>query len=285
MSDGTGIQWTDATWNPVVGCSIVSPGCTNCYAMAVAARMSLMQPSSHYVGTAKKVKGHAVWTGQLRSAPEHIWEAPLRWTRPRMIFVNSVSDLFHEDMPKQWLDRAFDIMEACPQHVFQILTKRSQIARDYLKNRWHDRAPPAHIWIGVSVEDQRRADERISDLAETLAAVRFLSMEPLLEAVSIRRWIGMLDWIIVGGESGPGARDFSLDWARLVLSETYDSSVNVFIKQLGSKPIGRNGVRITLQHHKGGDIDEWPHDIRIRNMPKKLAVFDRGVANEQPILL
>lgn len=131
MGDATGIEWTDATWNPVVGCSVVSPGCTNCYAMSMAARIERMQPGSHYAGTTQPSKAAPVWTGKLALAPEHILLAPLRWRKPRRIFVNSMGDLFHEDVPDGWIDQVFAIMALTPQHTFQVLTKRSARMRDY----------------------------------------------------------------------------------------------------------------------------------------------------------
>ena len=131
MADNTGIEWTDATWNPVVGCSIVSPGCTNCYAMQMAARIEKMQPESHYAGTTKRVNGNAVWTGKVALAPDHILTAPLRWKKPRRIFVNPMGDLFHESIPDAWIDRVFAVMALAPQHRFQLLTKRAKRMREY----------------------------------------------------------------------------------------------------------------------------------------------------------
>jgi len=232
MGDHTNIEWTDASWNPIVGCSIVSPGCTNCYAMSMARRIEAMQPGSHYVGTTKVVSGKAVWTGKVVLAPEHILTQPLRWRRPRKIFVNSMGDIFHEDVPDAWIDMVFAVMALSPQHTYQVLTKRSARMRAYIESRtspdergqpaddirvqitawlatssWRARHPaPAvaiplgkfcasiawplpNVWLGVSTEDQRRADERVPDLLATPAAIRFVSAEPLLGPINIRRWI------------------------------------------------------------------------------------------------
>jgi len=244
MSDKTGIEWTDATWNPLAGCSLKSPGCTNCYAMKFAHRL-LDKPGSHYYGTTKIVNGKAVWTGKINLAPDRILRLPLTWKKPRRIFPNSMSDLFHEDVPDEWIDRIFAVMALSQQHTYQILTKRAERMHDYMTTRWQpakaqrleiagtaidypgettgdtreDRVrqaasdlligdigeqdkfwtadgsmrwpcwPLPNVWLGVSVEDQKRADERIPWLLKTPAAVRFLSCEPLLEPVNIRGYL------------------------------------------------------------------------------------------------
>lgn len=266
MADKTGIEWTDATWNPVVGCSLVSPGCTHCYAMHMAARIERMHAGSHYAGTTRTVNGNAVWTGKLALAPERIVTQPLRWTKPRRVFVNSMSDLFHEDASDTWIDRAFAVMAASPQHTFQVLTKRSGRMRVWMKERedWrHDRSghgarlmhdwPLPNVWLGVSAEDQRRADERIPDLLDAPAAVRFVSAEPLVGRIDFSRWttdpaqfldycdavggppatVRMLDWIIVGGESGPNARPMHPDWVRAIRDQCAAAGVAFFFKQWG----------------------------------------------------
>jgi protein gp37 len=279
-----GISWTDATWNPVVGCSIVSPACTNCYAMAQAARIERMTGgNTHYAGTTKVVNGKPVWTGKLVLAPDHILTAPLRWRRPRRVFVNSMSDLFHEDMPDEWIDRVFAIMALSPQHTFQILTKRPERMRRHLSHDGRLRGiamiagkmvdergfdgdvasdavldgpwPLPNVWLGVTAEDQARADERIPSLLETPAAVRFVSAEPLLGPVNLAR-IRIapdhhtiidaldgyaleaggrtgLDWIIVGGESGPGARPTHPDWIRSIRDQCAAAGVAFHFKQRG----------------------------------------------------
>lgn len=205
MADRTGIEWTDATWNPIVGCSVVSPGCTNCYAMKMAARIEAMQPGSHYAGTTQASKAGAVWTGKLALAPESILTQPLRWRRPRKIFVNSMGDLFHESVPDEWIDRVFAITNSADWHTYQVLTKRSARMRAYMTapglteriaDAQHEMGlemrvdlPARNIWLGVSTEDQRRADERVPDLLATPAAIRFVSAEPLLGPLDVRRWI------------------------------------------------------------------------------------------------
>ena len=280
MADKTGIEWTDASWNPVVGCSIVSPGCTNCYAMKQAYRIEKMAAGAgkdtHYAGTTQQSKAGAVWTGKVNLAPDRIITQPLRWERPRKIFVNSMSDLFHADVPDEWIDRIFAIMAMCPQHAFQILTKRADRMRDYMEKytiskseiygeeyrsrsqmvaetiieytsngaetlKWdapHETAdlefwPLPNVWLGVSIEDQKRADERIQDLIDTPAAVRFLSIEPLIGPVHIKE-IKQLDWIICGGESGPGSRPMHPDWARSIRDQCLAANVPFLFKQWGT---------------------------------------------------
>lgn len=197
----TKIEWTERTWNPIVGCSIVSPGCTHCYAMGQAARL-LDKPGHHYEGTTKRVNGRAVWTGKVALAPDRILLKPLKTRRPTMWFVNSMGDLFHEWVPDEWIDRVFAVMALCPQHVFQVLTKRSSRMRAYVENlpnrddlvadalanniRHRVRAPLPNVWLGISAERQQEADARIPDLLATPAAVRFVSAEPLLGPLNIR---------------------------------------------------------------------------------------------------
>lgn len=227
MAGRTKIEWTNDTWNPIVGCSLQSPGCTHCYAMAMAARLEAISlaheakhgepgPLVHYRGTAVKVKGKAVWTGQINVAPDSIFLMPLRRRKPTMFFVNSMSDLFHPSVPDEVVDRVFIVMELCSQHVFQILTKRPDRMRAYLTSKRTidavglgsfvnalrgagsvdpeklrhpaDRPwPLPNVWLGTSVEDQRRADERVPDLLSAPAAVRWLSCEPLLGPVDLTR--------------------------------------------------------------------------------------------------
>ncbi len=212
MADKTGIEWTDATWNPIAGCSVVSPGCANCYAMAMAARIERMNagdrqrgprmrdgemqdvPLTHYAGLTQPSKAGPVWTGKVVQAPEHILTQPLRWKKPRRIFVNSMSDLFHDSVPDEWIDRVFRVINMAPQHTFQILTKRARRMRQYMSDpersihvAFEGRGvwPPRNAWLGVTAEDQTRADERIPDLLATPAAKRFVSCEPLLSHIDL----------------------------------------------------------------------------------------------------
>lgn len=236
------IEWTEHSWNFLVGCSIVSPGCTNCYAMKMAARIEAMaktQPEhhhvqgSHYVGTTKKVNGNAVWTGKVAQAPEHILFAPLHRVKPTTYFVNSMSDLFHETVPDEWIDRGFSVMERTPQHTYQILTKRPDRMQAYMERR---ERPLPNVWCGISVERQREADERIPILRKVKAAIRFISFEPLLGRVDTD--LSGVDWAIIGGESGPYFRPMEPEWAQSLLDQCSTAGVAPFMKQMaGKKPI------------------------------------------------
>lgn len=276
MADGSAIEWTDATWQITTGCSVVSPGCTNCYAMQLAGTRLRNHPSR--AGLTQASKAGPVWTGAVRFNEQWL-DQPLRWKRPRRIFVSAHGDLFHEAIPDEWIDRVFAVMALAPKHTFQLLTKRPERMREYvlglsdghwLPQRLQDAGafipspnhpgdetePPEwllpNVWLGVSVEDQQRADERIPHLLATPAAVRFLSAEPLLGPVSLR-WLpidykprqargesigeydaaGGLGWVIVGGESGPGARPMHPAWARSLRDQCAAAGVSFFFKQWG----------------------------------------------------
>jgi len=320
------IEWI--TWNPIVGCSAISPGCANCYAMRMAAALQKINRTggsnsayvNRYDGTTQPSEAGPVWTGKVALAPEHILTAPLRWKRPRRIFVNSMGDLFHESVPDAWIDRVFAVMALAPQHTFQVLTKRSRRMREYLTHpSQHDileriataavrvsnspcaaslieeafdegDRPLPNVWLGVSCEDQERADERIPDLLATPAAVRFVSAEPLLgpiniaDAMSTREAVaamqdnlaagrgpidgrGSLHWIIVGGESGPGARPMVIGHAREIVRQCKAGGVSCFVKQLGAKPVNREGQPHPQKHRKGADPSEWPEDLRVQEWP------------------
>lgn len=218
MSDKSAIEWTDATWNPVTGCTKVSRGCDNCYAERIAER---------FRGT----PGHAYERGfDLTLRPERLHQ-PLSWKRPRMIFVNSMSDLFHKEVPTQFIDRIFDTMETADWHVYQILTKRSSLMRDYLLRRYGATLAPRHIWCGVSVEDSR-ATARIKHLRDAPISIRFLSIEPLLSPLGMIDLAG-ISWVIVGGESGPNARPMKPEWAVEIRNLCEQEEVPFFFKQWG----------------------------------------------------
>ena len=266
MSQESAIEWTDATWNPVRGCTKISPGCKNCYAETFAERW-------------RGIKGHAYEQGfDLRLAPDML-DKPLHWKKPRMIFVNSMSDLFHEDVPFEYIDQVFTTMCLAKWHTFQVLTKRAERMAEYfstyrksgimpcLSSRFKDMpdggtlcAPLNNVWLGVSVEDQKRADERIPHLLRTPAVVRFLSCQPLLGETDIAPWLyndcdraamdnqflsplpgteaaarfhSKIDWVIAGGESGHDARPMHPNWARLLRDQCREASVPFFFKQWG----------------------------------------------------
>ena len=218
MAENSTIEWTDSTWNPVTGCTKVSRGCDNCYAERFAERF-------------RGVEGHPFQTGfDLTLRAERLGQ-PLRWRRPRMIFVNSMSDLFHKEVPWDFVDQVFDVMEQADWHVFQVLTKRSSLMRDYLRVRYDGSNVPGHIWCGVSVEDAA-ALVRVRHLQESPVSLRFLSMEPLLDRVGPFDTSG-ISWMIVGGESGPGARPISEEWVCDLRDMCEDNGIPFFFKQWG----------------------------------------------------
>jgi len=370
----TSIEWTDKTWNPVRGCSRVSEGCRHCYAEELAARFS--GDGQAYEGLAHRVGGEPRWTGEVRFLPEKL-DAPLRWRKPRRVFVNSMSDLFHEKVTDEQIDRVFAVMALAKRHTFQILTKRPGRMRRYLTDpvdaRWGSSTLPPRrdcaVWaaarrqlngtgkdiyaeiempvhgvgpagigikawplpnveLGVSVEDQATADERIPELLRCPAAMRWVSYEPALGPVDFSAWLpatwrcpacrrgtekpawvgigtaalcptcderldaegcaGGLDGIVVGGESGPKARPFDVEWARDVVAQCRFAGAPVFVKQLGAWPVlCAGGLRLPppplverlpklqLRHPKGGDPAEWPEDLRVREWP---AAADAEVA-------
>jgi protein gp37 len=271
---GGGIPWTEDTWNPIRGCSRVSLGCGGphgqggCYAERLAIRLS--GPGQPYEGLVKSTPSGPRWTGRV-ALVESALDLPLRWKKPGRIFVNSMSDLFHEKVPDEWIDRIFAVMAKAPQHTFQILTKRPERMLE-----WVTRSRPVplpNVWLGVSVEDQETADVRIPLLLQTPTAVRWVSYEPALGSVDFRS-LGLLkrtgaglDWMVVGGESGPGARPFDLAWARQTIDQCREAGIAPFFKQTGSRPI-LDGEPLRLKDRKGGDMDEWPADLRVREYPR-----------------
>jgi protein gp37 len=238
MADRSRIEWTDATWNPVTGCTKISAGCDNCYAARFSERF-------------RGVSGHPFENGfDLQLRPERL-EQPLRWRQAKMIFVNSMSDLFHKQIPFSFLDRAFDTMERAHWHKFQILTKRSSRLRDYVNARYADGAAPLHIWFGTSIEDGSKKS-RARHIQSTNASVRFLSIEPLLGPIGEIDLEG-IHWVIVGGESGPRARPMLVEWAREVRDQCKAAKVPFFFKQWGGlRP--KSGGRLL----DGYEWSEWP---------------------------
>lgn len=231
MAKVTTIEWTNMTWNPVTGCTKVSQGCKNCYAERMAKRL-------HAMGSPRYAAGF-----QLTLQPDLI-DQPRHWRQPRLVFVNSMSDLFHEQVPLEFIQRVFATMEACSQHTFQILTKRSGRLRELAEFLpW-----PSNVWMGVSVEDDR-VRHRVDDLRAIPAAVRFLSCEPLIGSLATLDLSG-IHWVIVGGESGPGAREIEPLWVRDIRDQCQRSDVAFFFKQWG-------GVR---KHKTGRKLDEQTYD-------------------------
>jgi protein gp37 len=345
----TKIEWATRVWNPTRGCRRVSPGCENCYAERQAIRHS--GPGRPYEGLVVLGRHGPRWTGEGRFLPNKLDE-PLRWAGHQRVFVDSMSDLFYEGFHDDEIAAVFGVMAACPQHDFLVLTKRPERARAWFgsigsagwaERRCHSAAalwmrnglphprdntwPLPNVWIGVSVEDQERADERIPLLLQLPAAVRFVSAEPLVGPVDLSPYLAgarlvprpasldpraatyparlavpapRLDWVIVGGESGPGARPMDLQWARQVVQACAAGGVPCFVKQLGAAPIsgrmddyvGRrtfmwNGgyaqrLAMVLADRKGGDPAEWPQDLRTRRFPHKHRVSNEQEKEEVP---
>lgn len=321
MSQSTNIQWTDATWNPVRGCSRVSAGCMNCYAERVATRFS--GPGQPYEGLINIDEGgrhggngrartgiRGRWNGVVQMVEKHLGD-PLKWKKPRRIFVNSMSDLFHEGLSFEDIERVFYIMRHAHWHQFQVLTKRPARMLEFMREdlkishdlEWKVEGLYPNVWLGVSVENQATADERIPLLLQTPAAVRFLSVEPLLgpvdltDAVHLGRcleigpdperfrcglpaghaghqhsalhpsgvpWFGKqpVDWVIVGSESGPGARSMDIAWARSVVDQCQTARVSVFVKQIATLEGSRAG------DPKGGNPSHWPAGSWPRQFPE-----------------
>ena len=224
MSDKSAIEWTDATWNPVTGCTKVSPGCAHCYAEAITLRFRRGGP---FLPGKTTVKLHSDRLG-----------LPASWKSPRRIFVNSMSDLFHEEVPFEYIRQVFDVMAQADRHIFQVLTKRHDRLLELSKYLpW-----PPNIWMGVSVENQYWADRRIPNLIKVPTAVRFLSVEPLLKSLTLGPFLKDIDWVIVGGESGPKARPINEEWVLGIRDECSVYDVPFFFKQWGGRT-SRSGGR------------------------------------------
>ena len=238
MSGSTNIAWTNKTWNPVRGCERVSEGCRNCYAEVLAARHSYEGGWGHEV--AHYVGGMPRWTGVIETKAQQV-KLPLKWRKPCMIFVNSMSDLFHARVPFNFVDELYEVMDRCPQHTFQILTKRPERMLHYLMRRQKERclAPIANVWHGVSAEDQETFNERVTVLRQVPAAVRFVSAEPLLGKIDAD--LDAIHWLIVGGESGPNRREMNMYHARSLIAQCRAAGVPIFIKQDSGPRPGMQG--------------------------------------------
>lgn len=350
MADGSKIEWTDATWNIVTGCDIVSPGCTNCYAMRLAGTRLKGHPSR--AGLTREVNGKHVWTGEIRFNADWL-DQPLRWARPRMIFVAAHGDLFHPGVTDAQLDQIFAVMALCPQHTFQVLTKRPERARQYLsgisdqpiprlsddiaahmgslvgsRGMWADEPstdiadrlaraldpdnggwPLPNVWLGTSVEDQKRADERIPELLATPAAVRWISAEPLLGPVDLNCVEFMrdcspdceyartdpstncfecrrcedtgktnelgIDWVVAGGESQAGARPMHPDWARSLRDQCAAAGVPFLFKQWGEWGMPTDALgKLDWPYHPDHDRTHW-FDKRICIRPIEAGWSDK----------
>jgi len=253
MSVNSQIEWTDATWNPVRGCTKISPGCKHCYAETFAERF-------------RGVKGHPYEQGfDLRLVPEKLTE-PLLWRSPKLVFVNSMSDLFHDDVPDDYIEMVCRVMATANWHTFQVLTKRSTRLHDLLRGRLRFAAQHEHIWWGVSVEDKKYGLPRIEDLQSAPARVRFLSVEPLLEHLG-RFDLSGISWAIVGGESGPGARPMEEEWVLSLRDQCAASRVPFFFKQWGGVRKKKKGRLL-----RGRTYDQYPVRVAV-SIPEREHCF------------
>jgi protein gp37 len=225
----TSIEWTDATWNPVAGCTVLTAGCTNCYAMRMAARLDAMGQKK-YKGLTRRSGGRAVWTGKIR-LDEKSLTTPHSWSRPRKVFVNSMSDLFHPDVPAHFIAKVWFSMKETPRHTYQILTKRPERMAEVLSKPPFEVLP--NVWLGTSIEDGRVLS-RLDDIRQVPAAVRFVSLEPLIGSVAAGDLTG-IHWAIVGGESGPRAREMKPEWVDEIEAMCRRSGTAFFFKQWGGK--------------------------------------------------
>lgn len=304
MSATTSIEWTDRTWNPCVGCSIVSPGCHNCYAATMAKRLRAMALADIAAGREPGRKRHYIdvvdddgrWTGKVMPVPEALGD-PLKWGKPKMVFVNSMSDLFHESLYEWFITLVFASMFQSRQHTFQVLTKRPHRMLAHLRREfWHQEIhaackamlgynnpqrrafnrcdlPLRNVIVGTSIEDQKRADTRFGPLCELGEAGwrTMVSIEPLLGPVTIPdRYLALGDkaWVIVGGESGHGSRQCDTRSIHSIVEQCRGDGVACFVKQLGARPTGMTPETLAnVRSPKGGDIDEWPLPLRVREMP------------------
>lgn len=307
------IEWTDSTWNFVLGCEKTSPGCKNCYAIREVHRMA-SNPNPKIAAACADLTviqgGKANWTGQFNFVEERL-KVPLQTKKPSRYFVNSLSDLFHPGVKEEWIWRGFAVMSMTPHHTFQILTKHPERALklfEQYQGRSHSHEalhigtaqvksgcwidPLPNVWIGVSVENQAEAEKRIPLLLQIPSEVRFISAEPLLGPLDLTDFGNRLDWVIIGGESGPGARPMDIAWARSIRNQCAAAKVACFVKQLGAEPISQTQdeyfPRWALESgpkgpfyskfadKKGGDIGEWPIDLRVREYPKPAASYAAG---------
>lgn len=282
----TGISWTDETWNPVVGCEKVSQGCKNCYAKT----LHDLRHKAYLAGKLQNIPQYAHPFETVQLMPDRL-PKPHTWKKPRRVFVNSMSDLFHDDVPDAFIAEIFTVMAEEERHTFQILTKRpARMLRwfeEYLPEACSGEQPAPiwplpNVWLGVSVENQAAADERIPLLLQTPAAIRFLSCEPLLGPLDLALWLEEegfiddrycppLDWVIVGGESGQKARETMLSSIESIVAQCELEGVACWIKQLGRHPfddreIGTDAPLI-LKDDQGANMDEWPEPLRVRQWP------------------
>ncbi len=249
------IDWTQKTWNPVVGCTRVSEGCRNCYAERMAVRVANMG-HVEYAGLTNGDLRKPRWTGKVLFVADRLDE-PRHWRNPTVVFVNSMSDLLHEGLSVGQISAVLGVMRETPRHTYQVLTKGPERLAELRDAGVHW---PNNVWLGVSVEDQKSADLRVPLLtADRYARVLWVSYEPAIGPVDWKPWAKKLDWIVIGGESGPGCRPFDVAWARATISAFQAAGKPAFMKQLGGK--------MAMSGTKGNDPEKWPDDLRVRQYP------------------
>lgn len=260
MSGNTTIEWSDKSWNPLRGCSVYTKECINCYAMRTAHRYA--GPGGPFEGLTQTVKGKPVWTGNIRLVPEDL-EKPLTWEKPALVFVNSMSDLFHEDVPEDYIREVFEVMRRAEHHTFQVLTKRAERVLEL-----SDRLPwGRNVWMGVSIGCQENA-YKADLLARTGAAVKWVSAEPLIGPVNLQ--LAGIAWVVIGGESGPGSRPLEPQWIRDLIGQCHAVGASPFVKQMGSEwSKARYGKQWMREDYKGKKIETWDVDLRVREYPKQ----------------
>lgn len=266
----TNISWANRTWNVIAGCEKVSPACKNCYAMFVGNEAESKGVAKYKGLTTIATNGKPIWTGKVNIAGEKLFNEPKRWKESSIIFVNSMSDLFYEEVPKDLVFKILDKMLSYNWHKYLVLTKRSErmktLVNEYCELKGFDKLPD-FIWLGVSVENEKVAEKRINDLNETKSSISFISAEPLLEEVDFSKY-PIMDWYIVGGESveigydPKDARPFNVDWARKIRDFCKDSGAAFHMKQIGCNPIGA-----IKTNFKGDKLEDIPEDLLIREYP------------------
>lgn len=271
------IEWTEETWNPILGCTKISPGCQQCYAVDQAYRnweMAKALPKekrgrlAYYEDLTQKTKwGSKEWTGILKFVPEAL-QIPLKRKKPQTYFVNSMSDMFHERCRNEWIQKIFDVIRKTPQHTYQILTKRPSEMIGFIDFYGIDVL--SNVWLGTSIENQKAVSERALPLfrCHNRGWKTFYSCEPLLEQVELYLNHEKVDWVIVGGESGNHARECKTNWIADIVEQCRLTKTPVFVKQMGANVFSEDGIPLKLKNKKGGDILEFPKHLQIREMPE-----------------
>lgn len=275
MSDGTNIEWAEATWNPVTGCTRASRGCDLCYAVKMSHRLEAMGQAKYAGLTVLNNHGDRHFNGTVRLHESELDVGRVRKMRGDVVFVCSMSDLFHKDVPSWFIQQVFDVISRVTEKTFLVLTKRPDRMRQHFERHSYNAGLP-NVWLGTSVEDREQFDARVPHLLDCPAALRFLSMEPLLDRVVIGGRLQGIGWVIAGGESGPKAeaRPCDVGWLTRIVADCRINGVPCFIKQLGTNPTEMvadgSTVPRACRDRKGADMDEWPAGLRVREVPAPL---------------